>query len=206
MWCGQCQQDVPAVVSTRGDERLCCPRCATELATELHEAADFQPDWTVDDWELQQDLKVLDTIAADLELPSGSPHPTAHRFDPPHSVEMRHPSARPATKSAFGAASWSMIVLGVIAFLAGATLAACATQAPWLLMPAAGWAIGGQLLLTIGLLLRLESLYRQRQNDVRTLVELQRKLREEPRSPMTPGPHQLLTDLRSRLDQLSTDR
>lgn len=205
MWCDPCQQDVPVVLSTRGEQRLCCSRCATELATD-HQGPEALPDWSMDDWELEQDLKELSTLTAALERDDALTNPVPQRVDTPAEADPDTGSKGPLTGSKGPFTGWTWLLGGTAAILAGGAQLAWAwwIQQHQLLVAGACLAIAGQLLLTLGLLRRLEAVARRQ--DEPSAPPSSTKLSEKVATAQRENPppaHQLLADIRARLDQLA---
>ncbi|MCA9175650.1 MAG: hypothetical protein KDB14_14295 [Planctomycetales bacterium] len=210
MWCRQCQQDVPAVISSR-DQRLCCPRCAQEI-TRHEEQPVFEPDWAVEDWDLDADLRELDSLQRELHPEPAAPREARARtrFDT-GAVAATPPSAPteppPPALGLRTTMMWCVVLPGISLLFSGAMLTAWSfwgnREELWRVgLPAA---VVGQALLMLGVLLYLDISAQQRRHQEATLRQLREQLREPAAAPTLAGlapPHLLLAEIKSKLDTL----
>ncbi|MEX0820100.1 MAG: hypothetical protein WD070_10930 [Pirellulaceae bacterium] len=206
MWCGSCQQDVPAIGSTDKSAARCA-RCHTEFprtseATppnalnnvppigSLRAEAAWKTDWLekalLEDWELDDELNNAHQLVTSLGV--GEPADSTVRFDGSHLPDVNqqsrsernsrtHQRHTPATCSLF---AWCLSSLGLLAFALGAVLVgwSLVEDRPdfWRL----GWpfTFGGQAALIVGLAIQLGSLWRSNREAIRTLDELDSQLDE----------------------------
>ncbi len=242
MWCSSCQQDVPGVAS--GDDgAICCPRChealnsstdASGVSSEpLAVLKDESTGWfsdsppvDVDDWELDEDLRTAERVVHESGLSGYEPPDENLRLDaaPSSARRPRRQPARRAPRRYGGFVAWTMLSLGLMAFVFGGMLIGWSFYAErddlWRLgMP---FALAGQAVLVIGLVFHLDGLWRSNRTANETLDELDEQLDELRKTASllsstrsTPSqqfyfhmaegasPHTLLADLKGQLDLLA---
>jgi uncharacterized membrane-anchored protein YhcB (DUF1043 family) len=185
-----------------------------------------------DDWQLEQELRAVERMMSTLEIPASSPRQEqVHTFHPPHNhqpsqavpIPRRSVTSAPAPKR-FTFLSWTMLALGVMAFVFGAVLlvwsfATGRTELWQLGLPVA---LGGQVGLLLGLILQLEGLWKSSKQTTESLDQLDDQLDELRRTTamlntthssasqsfyvhMAEGasPQMLLHDLKGQLDMLA---
>ncbi len=183
MWCRQCGQDVPGRLARSGGE-YCCPRChgvlgsdaAMKTATAAPPAADPAP---YDGWELDEQLRHIERVLAANRL-RGEPAAAAgdqetSRADWPHAGAPAwhvRPAPRPARQPTprkparqgwgLGLLIGTALTLGPLAVIGGGALLGWSLLAGRqdLLVFAAPTAMGGQLVVLLGLVLQLNRLTR----------------------------------------------
>lgn len=133
-----------------------------------------RPPTTVDDWELDDDLCAVDRLAASLRIDSRHapmpPRPAIAARQSAPSPEKRRERRRRRNPTA-NTLAWSILSLGLVAFVFGGALLA------WSFVAGRGdlWAwgmpltLGGQALLLIGVVLQLDGLWH---NDCQTAEAL----------------------------------
>ena len=238
MWCVQCRQDVPALPS--GDQQgFCCARCGQVLHNDSAETADAA--LAYDGWELDEQLRhierVLQTTAVKDDEAKAIYRREASRFDLPHAdpTAWHVPSADPlkplkakARKtergSVLGALTWTALSLGMASFLCGSILLGWSLvtgrQELWAVgLPVA---IGGQVVLLVGLVMQIDRLWYDNRTAAAKLDSVDEQLHElktattllgAGQGPAAgafyshfaggAGPKLLLTDLKSQLDLLA---
>lgn len=174
MWCKQCQQDVPAFLSS-GKEGLCCPRCGQGVAASTPAPSSTPPSY--DGWEIDEQLRhierVLETTMGKARKADAAYSREAARFDLPHAapaawhvpapgqVPSKTRRKKAKRSSAVGAFTSIVLALGTAGFVCGGVLLgwslATGRQELW----AAGLptALVGQITLLIGLVLQLDRLW-----------------------------------------------
>lgn len=174
MWCKQCQQDVPAFLSS-SKEGLCCPRCGQGISLSAPNASASPPSY--DGWEMDEQLRHIERV---LETTTGRTRKTeaiydreATRFDlshaapaawhvpTPNHIPSRTRKKRLKRGSAVGAFTSIVLAFGTASFVCGGVLLgwslATGRQELW----AAGLptALAGQVTLLFGLVLQLDRLW-----------------------------------------------
>ncbi len=186
MWCRQCGQDVPGRLASSGGE-YCCPRChgvlgsdaAMKTATAPPPAAAPDP-MPYDGWELDEQLRHIERVLAANRLrgepaAAGGEQETS-RADWPHAaVPAWHvqPASRPARQPmprkparkgwVLGLLIGTALTLGPLAVIGGAALLgwSLVTGRQDLWVFAAPTAMGGQIVVLLGLVLQLNRLGRE---------------------------------------------
>lgn len=166
MWCRNCQQDVPAVVSGADVARICCARCGDPFpghtAAEGDQGAeplsivDFPhnslspPTNSLSDWKLEEELREAQRLVQAIRSQSGHHTDTNAR-----AVSTAPQTATPAI-NASGILAWATTGLGLSGVICGSTLLV------WSLVSGRHelWTVGlptvlvSQVVLVCGLLLR----------------------------------------------------
>ncbi len=173
MWCKNCQQDVPARASA-DKPGLCCPRCGEAIAGNSPLTPDPAPAY--DGWELDEQLRHIERVlhaakGQDHAPPAIERQPTT-RFDLPHAgptawhVPPGNSGKRPkapevAHDPGSQALTWLALLLGTMSFVCGGILLAWSMAAgrPELWSIGLPIAIGGQIVLLIGLVLQIDRLW-----------------------------------------------
>lgn len=217
MWCIECQQDVPGVVSSRGDGRLCCSRCGDELPS----AGSPVQDEPWDDWDLEAELRELDAITGPLPVDEPRQAPVAdhaasvRRTDTVRRIDATHASAEsspPVTSVATprmprATGAWILVLLGTAIGMSGAVLTGWAIVLSQPLLWKVGLAVaaGGVLVLQAGGILLLDHAAQARRQMHHQLQAIHTHLQqlEKPRSG-TPAPHEPATILAAIRQQLET--
>lgn len=239
MWCIQCRQDVPALPF--GDKQgFCCARCSQTLRPEWPEDADSA--LAYDGWEFDEQLRhierVLQTTTIKDDGVTAIYRREAARFDLPHTEPMAWhvPPTKPSknktdTKShktkrgsVLGTLTWTALSLGTASFLCGSILLgwslATGRQELWTVgLPVA---IGGQIVLLIGLVMQIDRLWHDNCTAAAKLDSVDEQLHELKTATTLSGagqapttgefyshfasgasPQLLLTDLKSQVDLLA---
>ena len=204
MWCTDCRQDVPALLS--GDkESFYCPRCGADLCanSEVEQNGDEtavestgledeiqdgdDPNTCFDDWELEEQLhdigRALRVARCDRR--------ESMRFDRPHAeLSGWHP---PATKrsdkrrktgrenrSAASPLTWFSLAVGTIGFVCGGVLMgwSLAAERPELWTIGLPAALAGQIVLLIGLVMQLDRMRRDGHRSASKLEEVDEQLHD----------------------------
>ena len=180
MWCKDCRQDVPALLS--GDKQtICCPRCGGLLCADNSTGCQTVPQDeppSYDGWELGEELseigRALGSAHREDRRSTSTDRRESVRIDQPHAeLPLWHaPAAEPpvarrkpaAAKRgiASSALTWISLGLGTAAFVCGGVLMgwsiATGRQELWTIgLPAA---LVGQIVLLAGLVLQLDRLRR----------------------------------------------
>ena len=206
MWCEHCRQDVPATASHE-DGEFRCPQCGEGLAADSARPSDDgladrqQPaaaaDSLLDDgWELDQQLQHIERVLKAGEVGGRSSQAVGPqevtRFDPAHAGPAAwHPSlaAKPArnrkpdsgrSSSALGVLAWMALSLGTTTFACGGMLLGWSLVAErqelWNLgLPIA---LGGQIVLLIGLVLQLDRLWHDNRHAAAKLDQVDEQLHD----------------------------
>ncbi len=177
MWCQDCRQDVPAIASGEPPEPR-CPRCGSAVrADTLPSRGEFDVDDLIadlDGWELDEELRhIRRMLEAAAEPADGAFEPV--RFDgaevdglPPRHVPSLQGMAKRSPPNSHGGdtagriLTWLALAAGTTGFVCGGVLLgwslAAGRQALWNIgLPTA---LGGQILLAVGLALHLDRLWR----------------------------------------------
>jgi hypothetical protein len=173
MWCSQCRQDVPALLS--GDKPgLCCPRCGE--ATRVDPVNGPDQSSAYDGWELDEQLRHIERTLQTDKAKAGQAdaiyRQEAARFDLPHAgpAAWHVPAAAPPKErptraadhgSLLGTLTWLALSLGTASFVCGGILLgwslAAGRQELWTIgLPVA---LAGQVALLVGLVLQLDRLW-----------------------------------------------
>ena len=202
MWCTQCRQDVPGIVSA-GEGRFACPRCAEILcessadslsgtASEVG-ASDDQDSAAsqVDSWEVDEQLRHIQRLlrverpeekrsAAEQQLRLDASHPTP---TPGHLAELLTPNRNPSRPSAASGAvlsafTWAALLLGTMGFACGGILLGWSLWAERTEL----WNLGvpitlcGLIVLLLGLILQLDQLWHDSRRAAAKLDQVDRQL------------------------------
>ncbi len=208
MWCKDCRQDVPALLS--GDKQtFCCPRCGGTLCAEsgtgcqpvLQAENDTETGYSppcYDDWETGEELSEIGRALR------GTKHVERQakaiyrresmRFDQPHAdLPLRHAPAaeqpfrrRKTTTEKRGAApsalTWLSLALGTIGFVCGGVLMgwslATGRQEFWFWTIGAPVALVGQIALLVGMVLQLDRMRRDNRRAAAKLDNVDEQLRD----------------------------
>ena len=235
MWCSDCHQDVPGVASVENSAQICCTRCGSVLSSSESAPSPAVEGWDEVNVELEQELQAANRLVHSLRTTLGSPQPEPGDgfscLDLPHASQPLHlepmsaarqdPTQPTVAKRKPSWLVWTAISVGMMVFFFGAVLLiwgyAAGRSELWNLgMP---FALGGQAVLLIGLLLNVESIWKSSQQASETLGELDGQLAELRRATamlntthsqpsqsfyahLAEGahPHMLLADIKSQLD------
>jgi hypothetical protein len=237
MWCQDCRQDVPALPSA-DKQAFCCPRCGGEIRVASDPPADAPvaaiqlPGY--DGWDLDEQLRHIQRLLQTAKGNEGGPKPM--RLDPPQAgPPARHPDisdpsdVRPQAASVSrgslsGFLTGLALSLGTTSFVCGSVLAGWSLAADrhdlWTLgLPLA---LGGQIMLVVGLVLQIDRLWHANRKAAAKLDNVDRQLHELKTTATLLGasqgpasttfyshfvagasPQLLLTDLKSQLDLLA---
>ncbi len=214
MWCSQCQQDVPGVVAPDSTSGICCARCGGELPSEPATSADEPQEprvktaedllldsrvpFDLDDWELQDDLEMVQRVAKSLQASgySGDDKSVERElsYDASHTspagwhVGQAPPSSRATNKQRpkkrrkrrMSFLSWTILSMGLMTFVCGGILmgwsAFTGRKELWELGLPLG--LGGLAGLLIGLLFQLEGLWQSTHDTSSTLDRLDEQLND----------------------------
>ena len=236
MWCKDCRQDVPA--QTSGEKSgFCCPRCGGSIGGDPLSTPDAA--LAYDSWEIDEQLRhierVLHTAKENDRQPPSIERPETIRFDLPHAdptawhMPARNSGRRQRPKTAGrGTGSetliWLVLLLGTMSFVCGGILLAWSMIAgrPELWSIGLPIAIGGQIVLLMGLVLQIDRLWFDNRAAVAKLNDVDEQLGElkvtttllgTSQGPAASvfyshfaggaGPQLLLADLKSQLDLLA---
>jgi hypothetical protein len=236
MWCKYCRQDVPARAS--GDKPgLCCPRCGEAIHGEAPKTPDPPPAY--DGWEIDEQLRHIGRALHTAKKKDHQPPPIERqpttRFDLPHAgpttwhVPAASPGERPKPPSAGSdpgsrVLTWLALLLGTMNFVCGGMLLTWSMAAgrPELWSIGLPIAIGGQIVLLIGLVLQVDRLWSDNRTAAAKLNDVDEQLGELKATTTLLGtsqgsaasvfyshfaggasPQLLLTDLKSQLDLLA---
>jgi hypothetical protein len=156
---------------------------ATEVAADelVSSPVGVRPPIALDDWELDDDLCAVDRLASSLRIDSGHasmpPRPAMADRQSSQSPEVRRDRRRRRKPVAI-ALAWSILSLGLVAFIFGGALLA------WSFVASRGdlWAwgmpltLGGQALLLIGVVLQLDGLWQNNCQTAEALDELDEQI------------------------------
>ena len=133
MWCGNCQQDVPAVASGAEAASICCARCgdpfprppARDTASEAGPLSmvDFPqlepPPATRSllDWKLEDELREAERLVQLVRSQSGETAKTCEASAPPASS-----AAQPSRNTRAGLLTWLLSGLGLAGLVCGCSL------------------------------------------------------------------------------------
>ncbi|MFV1969265.1 MAG: hypothetical protein ACC628_27915 [Pirellulaceae bacterium] len=253
MWCRTCQQDVPGVASREQSAALCA-RCHSVLSpvaandrpmevgdtnpspvaptsTNGEEKAAVTPH-SFDDWQIDDDLQAADRLIRRLGTRRvEKPHPTPQQG---HNLAVQRAtiaSSRSATRPrrartsiVSSLVSWTLLSLGLMAFVFGAVLLSWSFLTDrielWRLgMP---FTLAGQAGLILGLVFQLDGLWRNHRTSDKTLADLSHQISELRHATTlltssqsasaqsfylhmaeSASPHLLLADVKGQLDMLA---
>ncbi|MBN1394049.1 MAG: hypothetical protein JW959_03375 [Pirellulales bacterium] len=196
MWCKDCRQDVPALIS--GDNQsFCCPRCGGILCAESKSNCQSDPPadpTSYDGWEMGEELdelgRTLRGARLDDRLSKAIHRREAKRFDRPHAdLPDWHSTAAASSQlerkpdavksgAVLGALIWCSLALGTMGFICGGVLMG------WSLIAGREelWAIGvpaaliGQIALLVGLVLQLDRIRRDHRRSADKLEDVDERL------------------------------
>ena len=201
MWCKDCRQDVPALLSC-DKQAFCCPRCGGTLCAEYESRTDCQPVPEIDsppcydDWETGEELneigRALRGSKRDDRQSQSVYRRESMRFDRPHAdLPDRHapaveqPSKRRMTtvdnrSAAPSALTWLSLALGITGSVCGGGLMG------WSLVTGRQelWTIGlpvalvGQIALLVSLVLQLDRMRRDNHRAAAKLDNVDEQLRD----------------------------
>ncbi|MBU4271080.1 MAG: hypothetical protein KKE86_16635 [Planctomycetes bacterium] len=208
MWCKDCRQDVPALLS--GDKQtFCCPRCGGTLCAE-HESktgcqpvqraendtATGEPPPCYDGWEMCEELseigRALRGAKRNERQSKAIYRRESMRLDHPHAdlplwhapaaeqPSERRKSAADKRGAAPSALTWLSLALGTTGFVCGGVLMG------WSLVTGRQelWTIGvpvalvGQIALLVGLVLQLDRMWRDNRRAAAKLDNVDEQLRD----------------------------
>jgi hypothetical protein len=205
MWCTNCQQDVPAVAN--GDFARCA-QCGRFLKRRIDEATTASNSFAAfndtesnmetsfasapdDDWMLQQQVTYLQrrirlSDSADLR-PAFQNQFSAAQTEPHAALSSFNRSAISANRGS-SIIAWTIIALGLIAFLCGAALVAWAfaTRRDDFWYVGLPLTLAGQFGLLFGLVLQLNRLGRTNRRITDTLENVDRRLHQMNTAELSP--------------------
>jgi hypothetical protein len=172
MWCKHCRQDVPA--RTSGDRPgFCCPRCGEIVTADPSIAPEPAPAY--DSWEIDEQLRHIDRVLHSARESGRQPsvaQPQTTRFDPPHAAPAawhaparksgrRRRAPKPARNPGSQVLTSLALLLGTMSLVCGGILLAWSVIAgrPELWSIGLPVAIGGQIVLLMGLVLQIDRLW-----------------------------------------------
>ena len=205
MWCIDCRQDVPALLS--GDKQtFCCPRCGGTLCTDHglgtdgRSAAQAEDDPATsesppgyDGWEMSEEIRAIGRAlrGSKRDDPQSKAiyRRESMRFDQPHSdlpvwhaPTTERPSKQPTIEAERhgSAMTWLTLALGTTGFVCGGVLMgwslATGRQELWTIgLPVA---LVGQIALLIGLVMQLDRMRRDNRRAAAKLDDVDEQLHD----------------------------